>query len=142
MFEKDFRVDIVEFMVLLMEVYLEIVQAYEFVVVFVFWISKDVQVVKEYNFCLFELCFGYGGIYNVLGYIYMVFGEMGEVKVVFEKYFEVLFDEFNVWDSMGEYYMVVKDYVKLVEYYDKVVEMGMEFVKERVEKVWVVIIKN
>lgn len=72
----------------------------------------------------------------------MVFGQMDKVKVVFDKYFEVLFDEVNVYDSMGEYYMVFKDYVKLVEYYDKVVEMGMEFVEEWVEKVCVVIFKN
>jgi Tfp pilus assembly protein PilF len=67
---------------------------------------------------------------------------MGKAKAAFEKYLEVSPDEPNAYDSMGEYYMVAKDYAKSAEYYDKAAEMGMELAKERAEKARAAITKN
>ncbi|NBC08846.1 MAG: hypothetical protein GVY26_16770 [Bacteroidetes bacterium] len=64
----------------------------------------------------------------------MALGEMGKAKAAFEKYLELAPDEANAYDSMGEYYMVAKDYAKSAEHYDRAVELGMEDSKERAEK--------
>ncbi len=140
--EKDPRADIAESMASLTEAYPETAQAYELAAVSASWISKDAQAAKEYNLRLLELRPGHGGTYNALGYTYMALGEMGEAKAAFEKYLEVSPDEPNAWDSMGEYYMVAKDYAKSAEYYDKAAEMGMELAKERAEKARAAITKN
>jgi len=121
-------------MAALTEAYPKTCQAHELAATSAYWISEDSKAAAQHLVHLLELRPAYGGGYNMLGYNYMALGEMYQAKAAFEKYLELAPDEANAYDSMGEYYMVNKDYAKSAEYYDRAAAMGMEPAKERAEK--------
>jgi tetratricopeptide (TPR) repeat protein len=131
---EDPKADPAPFMASLTAAYPNTAQAHELAATSASWISKDPQAAVQHSLRLVELRPEHGGGYNALGYSYMALGEMDKAKAAFEQYLALAPDEANAYDSMGEYYLVTKDYAKSVEHYDRAVAMGMEGAKERAEK--------
>jgi tetratricopeptide (TPR) repeat protein len=131
---KEPKADIAEYMSSLTEAYPQTAQAYELAAVSASWISKDPQAAAKYNLRLLELRPDHGGTYNALGYSYMALGQMEKAKAAFDKYLKVSPDEANAYDSMGEYYLINKDYAESAKHYDRAVALGMEASKAGAEK--------
>lgn len=131
---KDPKADPAKFMASLTATYPNTAQAYDLAAISASWISKDPRAAVQHLLRLLELRPGYGGGYNSLGYSYMALGEMDKAKAAFEKYLEVAPEEANAYDSMAEYYLTTKEYVKSVEYYDKATAMGMGSAMERADQ--------
>ena len=64
---------------------------------------------------------------NSLGYLYTGQGKMNEAKVVLERQIVVGSDLANPYDSMGDYYLEVKDNKKAKEYFEKALSIDPEF---------------
>ncbi len=58
-------------------------------------------------------------IYNMLGYGYMTLGQNEDAAAAFDKYIELAPNIPNSWDSKGDYYMHIKDYMKAYDSYMK-----------------------
>ncbi len=131
---KDPKADPAEYMEALTVAYPNTAEAFDLAGRSAKWLSKDPKAALKYTLRLLELRPGYGGGYNSLGYTYIELGEMDKAKAAFEKYLELAPNEPNAYDSMGEYCMVVKNYAKSAEYYDRAVALGMEGSKNGAEK--------
>lgn len=109
-------------------------QAYEWAALSAANISGDATAALDYSLKLVALSPDFTSAYNTLGYVYMEKGEMEKAKAAFENQLRLAPKEANAYDSMGEYYLTVKDYAKSAEYYDKAVALGMEASKEGATK--------
>jgi len=109
-------------------------QAYELAMILAAQISNDKPAALAYAQKLVALRPDYGSPYNTIGYIYLGDEEMDKSKAAFENYIRLSPKEANAHDSMGDYYMAVKDYAKAAEHYDKAVAIGMDASKERAAK--------
>ncbi len=98
------------------------------------WIQGDKDAALANAKKLTELRPDFGTAFNMLGYSHMALQQMDEAQEAFEAYLRLSPDDANAYDSMGEYYMNVKDFEKSAEYYQKAADMGMASSKERAEK--------
>ncbi|MDI1324091.1 MAG: hypothetical protein PSV36_15165 [Algoriphagus sp.] len=98
------------------------------------FVKKDYAEAVKNGEMLVKLSPSYGSSYNLLGYANMAAGDMKAAKSAFKNYIKTFPKEANPYDSMGEYYMNVKDYKKSAKNYDKAAEMGMETSKELADK--------
>lgn len=73
-------------------------------------------------------------IYNMLGYAYMRLDKMDKAKEAFETYIKLAPKNPNVYDSMGDYYMAVKDYKNAHKYFMKAHEINEEWSYEKAMK--------
>jgi len=109
-------------------------QAIEWAALHSFYSSGDVEAGLKYAKQVIEMSPKYAPIYNNIGYMYMQKNEMDYAKTALEKYIALAPKESNAYDSMGEFYAIIKDYAKAAEHYDKAAEMGLEDAKERADK--------
>ena len=109
-------------------------QAYEWATQRAVYTDKDTAAALAYTQKLAQVNPKFAPNYNNMGYMYMYTQQMDKAKVAFEQYIAHAPQEANAYDSMGEYYMNVKDYAKSAEYYDKATAMGYTVSKERAEK--------
>jgi tetratricopeptide (TPR) repeat protein len=58
-------------------------------------------------------------VYNMLGYVYLRLGKNDEAGAAFNKYLELAPTNPNAYDSMGDYFMNVKEYGKAYDSYMK-----------------------
>lgn len=123
---NDAKADPAQFMVALTAAYPNTAQAHELAAISASWISKDPKASVQHLLRLLELRPEYGGGYNSLAYSYMALQEMDKAKAALDKYLSLAPNEANAHDSMGEYYLTVKDYAKSAEHYDRAVALGME----------------
>ena len=72
---------------------------------------------------------------NSLAYLYTAQGKMNEAKVVLDRQIAVGGDLANPYDSMGDYYLEVKDNQKAKEYFEKALSNDPEFMMSK-RKVW------
>jgi len=72
---------------------------------------------------------------NSLGYLYTGQGKMDEAKVVLDRQIAVGSDLANPYDSMGDYYLEVKDNKKAKEYFEKALSIDSEFMMSK-RKIW------
>ena len=72
---------------------------------------------------------------NSLGYLYTGQGKMNEAKVVLDRQIAVGGDLANPYDSMGDYYLEVKDNQKAKEYFENALSNDPEFMMSK-RKIW------
>lgn len=109
-------------------------QVYDMGLFFNYFIKKDNLEAIKNGEMLVKLSPSYGTGHNMLGYANMAAGNMKASKASFKNYIKAFPEEANAYDSMGEYYMEVKDYKKSAKNYDKAVELGMESSQELADK--------
>ncbi|MEL7222375.1 MAG: tetratricopeptide repeat protein, partial [Bacteroidota bacterium] len=109
-------------------------EAYEWAALHATFTTNDHTAGLTYAEKVIALDPNYPPIYNVLGYLRLYMDQMDEAKAAFEQYLELAPAEPNAHDSMGEYYMLTKDYVKSAGYYEQAVALGMESSQSRVEQ--------
>jgi predicted Zn-dependent protease len=100
-------------------------QAYDLGLFVNYFYKKDFQEAVKNGEMLVKLAPNLGGGYNMLGYANMAAGDMTEAKKSFKKYLKNFPTEANPYDSMGEYYMNVKDYKNSAKYYQKAADRGL-----------------
>ena len=64
--------------------------------------------------------------FNILGYVYLREKRVKEAVVVFEMNAKRFPDSWNVWDSLGESYLVAGKYEKAKKLYEKSIELNPE----------------
>jgi len=109
-------------------------QAFEWASLMAIFLDDNKPAGLSYSQKLVALRPDYAPTYNTLGYLYMEMGQMEQAKAAFENQIRLAPKEANASDSMGEYYLTVKDYAKSAEYYDKAVALGLEGSKEGAKK--------
>ena len=109
-------------------------QAYEWATQRAVYTDKDTAAALAYTQKLAQVNPTFAPNYNNMGYMYMYTQQMDNAKAAFEKYIALAPAEANAYDSMGEYYMTVKDYAKSAEYYDKATAMGYTVSKARADQ--------
>ena len=72
---------------------------------------------------------------NSLAYLYTGQGKMNEAKVVLDRQIAVGGDLANPYDSMGDYYLEVKDNQNAKEYFEKALSNDPEFMMSK-RKIW------
>ena len=72
---------------------------------------------------------------NSLAYLYTGQGKMNEAKVVLDRQIAVGGDLANPYDSMGDYYLEVKDNQKAKEYFENALSNDPEFMMSK-RKIW------
>jgi tetratricopeptide (TPR) repeat protein len=68
------------------------------------------------------------GAYNLLGYVCLNLGKLGEAVRWLTKYAHLLPESANPWDSLGDAYRHAGDYRKAWECYERAVEIKPDFV--------------
>jgi tetratricopeptide (TPR) repeat protein len=86
------------------------------------WIDKSIQMNENVN------------NRNLLGYIYMAQNKMDKAQKVFEENISKYPDNWNIYDSMAEFYVKIGDKVKGKEFYKKALEMAPENQKQRIRE--------
>jgi tetratricopeptide (TPR) repeat protein len=66
-------------------------------------------------------------VYNFLGYEYISLGKMQKAKEALENYIKYTPDAANPYDSMGEFYLIQKQYDQSIEMYEKALTKDPEF---------------
>ena len=64
----------------------------------------------------------YENLLNLLGYKYMALGDMDSANAYFRAYVEQYADEYNAYDSMGEFILKKGDTLTAKQYYQKAIE--------------------
>ncbi len=118
----------------LVQTYPRTPQAYEMRGVVSYFITKDNAASLKDIKKIVNLSPYYAGGQNMLGYNYMAMGNMKKAKKAFEAYIRMAPEEANPYDSMGEYYMNLKDYTKSAEFYEKAAALGMVDAQEKATK--------
>jgi tetratricopeptide (TPR) repeat protein len=118
----------------LVATYPKTVQAYDLRATVSYWISGDKNEALKDIRKMIRLSPQHAGGQNMLGYSYMDLDKMKRAKRAFEAYIRLAPDQANPYDSMGDYYMKVKDYETSAKFYEKAASMGMIASKERAEK--------
>ena len=72
---------------------------------------------------------------NSLAYLYAGQGKMNEAKVVLDRQIAVGGDLANPYDSMGDYYLEIKDNQKAKEYFNKALRNDPDFTMSK-RKIW------
>lgn len=72
------------------------------------FVKKDYAEAVKNGEMLVKLSPYYGGGYNMLSYANMAAGDMKAAKASFKNYIKVFPNEADPYDSMGEYYMLLK----------------------------------
>ena len=72
---------------------------------------------------------------NSLGYIYSGQGKMEECKNTLERQIEIAPDLANPYDSMGDYYLEIKDNANAKKYFQKALAIDPQFISSK-RKVW------
>ncbi len=85
------------------------------------WINKSIQMNENVN------------NRNLLGYIYMAQNKMNEAQKVFEENIEKYPNNWNVYDSMGEFYLNVGNKEKGKEFYSKALKMAPQNQQQRIK---------
>ncbi len=116
-------------------VYPKTAEAYEMAASGALWIDKYPQQALNYFQAAQRLRPDYGPGYNMLGYAYLGTEQSAKAKETFEAYLRLSPHQANAYDSRGEYSLTVKDYARLLEYYEQVVAKGMGKAQERADKV-------
>lgn len=90
---------------------------------------RDIEKNEAYNLRSDQL--------NILGYNLIKEGKFDVARVVFELNTKKHPSDFNVWDSLGEIYMILGEYDKATESYKKSLDMyeGNTNAKEMIEKI-------
>ncbi|GAB3227019.1 hypothetical protein J0A67_16010 [Algoriphagus aestuariicola] len=127
--DSDLKADISGVIKELQAAYPTTAQVYEFGLFVNYFYKKDYAEAVKNGEMLVKLAPEFGGGYNMLGY-----ANMKVAKASFKKYIKKFPDEPNTYDSMGEYYMNVKDYKNSAKYYQKAADMGLEVSQERAEE--------
>ncbi|SEJ59696.1 Tetratricopeptide repeat-containing protein [Dyadobacter sp. SG02] len=109
-------------------------QALEWASLHAFYTDKNLDGALDYAQKLAVISPEYAPNYNILGYLYMEKKETEKAKAAFEQYIKLAPKEANAYDSMGEFYLINKDYAKSAELYDKAAAMGLADAKERADK--------
>lgn len=130
----DLKTDITGVIKELQVAYPNTPQAYDLGLFINYFYKKDYAEAIKNGEMLVKLAPEMGGGYNMLGYANMEAGNMKEAKSYFKKYIKKFPDEPNTYDSMGEYYMNVKDYKNSAKYYQKAADMGLETSQERADE--------
>jgi len=132
--QKDPKSSVAKVMEELTAAYPETPQAFEWASTTAIFIDKDKPAGLAYAQKLVALRPDYAPVYNTLGYLYLAMDQKEQSKTAFENQIRLAPKEANGYDSMGEYYLTVKDYAKSAEFYDKAVALGMETSKAGAEK--------
>lgn len=132
--DKDLKADITGVIQELQAAYPTTAQAYDYGMFVNYFYKKDYPEAIKNGEMLVKLAPDMGGGYNMLGYANMEAGNMKAAKASFKKYIKKFPDEPNTYDSMGEYYMNVKDYKNSAKYYQKAADMGLEVSQERADE--------
>jgi tetratricopeptide (TPR) repeat protein len=75
-----------------------------------------------------------GTAWNLVGYYHIDKGNLQQAKAAFDNYIRLNPEEANAHDSMGDYYLAVKQYDQAAMHFEKAVAMGMDVSRERAEK--------
>lgn len=134
MLDTDLKADITGVINELQTAYPNTAQAYDFGLFVNYFYKKDYPEAVKNGEMLVKLAPEFGGGYNMLGYANMEAGNMKAAKASFKKYIKKFPEEANTYDSMGEYYLNVKDYKNSAKYYQKAADMGMETSQERADE--------
>ena len=132
--KEDSTVKAGESMKALIAAYPKTPQALEWASLHSFYTDKNLDGALDYAQQLAKMSPKYAPNYNILGYLYLEKKETENAKTAFEQYINLAPKEPNAYDSMGEFYMINKDYAKSAEFYDKAAEMGLADAKERADK--------
>lgn len=101
-------------------------QAYDLGLFVNYFYTNDYPEAVKNGEVLVKLSPDHGGGYNMLGYANMKAGNMKNAEKSFKKYLKKFPEEANPYDSMGEYYMTVKDYKNSAKYYQLAADKGLE----------------
>lgn len=126
MLDNDLKADITGVVKELQAAYPTTAQAYDLGLLVNHFYKKDFTEAIKNGEMLVKLAPNHGGGYNMLGYANMNAGNMKAAKKSFKKYIKKYPEEANPYDSMGEYYMNVKDYKNSAKYYQKAADMGLK----------------
>lgn len=114
--------DVTEFGHQLVNLYPNSFAAHQVLVTFQMFSEKTEEANKTY-LAMLELTENDAPIYNMLGYNYMAQNKMNKAKEAFEKYMELMPENPNVYDSMGDYLSETGAFQKAYEYYMKAYQM-------------------
>lgn len=131
---QNLQADITGVIKELQAAYPKTAQAYDFGLFVNYFYTKDYPEAVKNGEMLIKLAPELGGGYNMLGYANMGAGNMKAAKSSFKKYIKKFPEEPNTYDSMGEYYMNMKDYKNSAKYYQKAADMGLETSQERADE--------
>lgn len=134
MLDNDLKADITGVIKELQAAFPKTAQAYDLGLFVNYFYKKDYPEAVKNGEMLVKLAPNLGGGYNLLGYANMEAGNMKAAKSSFKKYIKKFPEEANTYDSMGEYYMNVKDYKNSAKYYQKAADMGLETSQERADE--------
>ncbi len=132
--QKDPKTSVAKVMEELTLAYPTTPQAFEWASLTAVFIDNNKPAGLTYAQKLVALRPDYAPTYNSLGNLYLGMGQMEQARVAFENQLRLAPKEANVYDSMGEYYLTVKDYAKSAEFYDQAVALSMEGSKGGVAK--------
>jgi tetratricopeptide (TPR) repeat protein len=134
MLDNDLKADITGVIKEVQAAYPKTAQAYDLGLFVNYFYKKDYPEAVKNGEMLVKLAPNLGGGYNMQGYANMEAGNMKAAKSSFKKYIKKFPDEANTYDSMGEYYMNVKDFKNSAKYYQKAADMGLETSQERADE--------
>lgn len=105
----DPKSDVTEYGKKLVQLHPKSVAARQILVTYQLFAGKNEDAVQTY-LAMLGLTENDAPVYNMLGYAYMQLDKMNKAKEAFEMYIKLAPQNPNVYDSMGDYYMAVKDY--------------------------------
>ncbi len=126
MLDQDLKSNITSVITELQAAYPTTAQAYDLGLFINYFYTKDFAEAVKNGEILVKLAPNNGGGYNMLGYANMNAGNMKAAKKSFKKYIKKFPEEANPYDSMGEYYMNLKDYKNSAKYYQMAADRGLE----------------
>lgn len=126
MLNQDLKSDITGVVKELQAAYPTTAQGYDLGLFVNYFYQKDFPEAVKNGEMLVKLAPNLGGGYNMLGYANMEAGDIKAAKKSFEKYLKKFPEEANPYDSMGEYYMRMKDYKNSAKYYQMAADKGLE----------------
>ncbi|MCB0663947.1 MAG: tetratricopeptide repeat protein [Saprospiraceae bacterium] len=85
------------------------------------------EIAHEVLFRTKNLAPEYAPTYNLLGYTAMDIGQMEQAGKAFKQYLSLMPQNPNAYDSMGDYYMAVKEYAKAKEAFEKAYQLDNRF---------------
>jgi Flp pilus assembly protein TadD len=127
------KTDATEYGKQLVQLHPESVSAHQMLATYQQIAGKNEDAIQTY-LSLINLTENDAPIYNMLGYTYMRLDHMDKAKEAFDNYIKLEPKNPNVYDSMGDYYMAVKDYKNAYTHFMKAHQINEAWSYEKAMK--------